>query len=145
MSPAFGGSRNSDLFWCLLPDFHPGMLHAQWGTGGFAARLIFPAIDARNVATRQLRPQMLADSQKHAILLQPPCQHPYYLLPLVLYRLGYLAQARSWMRWVLHRHAMLRQSLCGNTASVGGGGRVELAGDPGNAVFSSAVCLKGVR
>lgn len=55
--------------WCLLPDFQPGMLHAQWGTGGFAARLTFPALDAQSVVTRRLRPQMLADNQEHPILL----------------------------------------------------------------------------
>lgn len=110
---------------CLLPDFQPRMLHARWGTGGFAARLTFPAVDAQSVVTRQLRPPMLADSQKHPILLQPPCQHPYYLLPPVLYRLGCFALARSWMRWVLRRHVVLRR-----TALVGGGGRLRLAGDP---------------
>lgn len=49
------------------------------------------------------------------------------------------------MCWVLRRQAMLWQSLCGSTDSVGGGGRLRLTGDSGNAGFSSAVCFKGVR
>lgn len=73
---------------CLLPDFQPGMLHAQWGTGGFAARLTFPAVAAQSAVTRQLRPQMLADSKEHPILLHPLCRHLCYLLPPAWCHLG---------------------------------------------------------
>lgn len=108
--------------WCLLPDFQPGMLHAQWGTGGFAARLTFPAEDAQSAMTQQLGPQMLADSKKHPILLQPPCQHLCYLLP------------PAGVTWAVTLPCSTGQILdvmlpWGSiTESVGGGGRVRLAG-----------------
>ena len=107
------------------------------------ARLTFPATDARSVMTR---PQTLADSQKHPILLQAPCQHPSYSSPLVLCRPGVFspgwaldALGAAWPRGTAAVPAP-------STGSAGRGGRPRLAGDPRNAVcLSSAVCLKGVR